>query len=1092
MRKYVEWACRNAPAVNTMLAASLIMGALCLANMRREVFPEFQLEILLVTVPYPGATPEEVEEGICQKIEEAVRSIDGIKKQTAVAREGAGFVVLELEKSVTNVSKVLSEVRGEVDRISTFPLQAEDPEVQQLVLRDPAIYVSVMSTEDVAGDASAELRLREATERVRDELLQLSTVSQANIRGAKPYQIDVEIPEAKLREYGLTLGDVAQIIRRQNVELPGGSLRSPAQEVILRGKDKHVIGAEIAKIPIVTQSDGVALTVEELGMVRDEFEDITSLSNFNGQPGWVIAVERTSHEDIMKMVAEVKKYVEAKKLPGYQLVTWGDRSIDVQDRYDMLVRNGLTGLVLVFLTLAVFLDLRLAFWVAMGIPVSLCIAGIALFFGGQTMNMLSMFAFLMALGIVVDDGIVIGENIFAHRQMGKSPMQAAVDGASEVLPSVLGSVTTTIIAFAPLMFVAGVMGKFIFIIPIAVIAMLIGSLIESVFSLPLHLSHRDGLFFMILRHLLYPLRWIGSLFAWINVHADRVLSWVIERLYTPVIRTAVRNPATTLSIFIAVLLASFGAVYAGVVPRNLFPKLDAPVIFFKITYPDGSPASLTRTSTERAERALVELNEKLKAQGRPFLKSYHRTVGSIANVGEMGPSANASGSHVGSVTVELLPAGERLDNSERIIEWWREMTGEFPGAERVNFDAMSFGPGGVAVEFKLLADGSEDSVRQLEAAVEECKHKLASYPGTYDVNDDSHPGKWEFQISVKEKAKSLGISLDELSSTVRAAYYGEEVMRLQRGRHEVKLMVRYPREDRKSLAKFDDIRVRTPDGSELPITELAEITVARGAAEINRVDQLRSITVSSNLDESKGNASQIVDDLKANYLPELKRKYPAVRFRWEGQQERNQESINSMMIGFAIAMVAMYVLLTIEFHSYLQPFIVMTVIPFGAIGAIWGHWLLGLDLTLFSMFGLVALAGVVVNDSIVLMDFINAKVASGMPLDDALVDSGRRRFRAVMLTSLTTVAGLAPMLMEKSFQAQVLIPMAAALVFGLMTTTVLVLVQTPCSYKLYAWWIDRVFWKVLPEYKEEGLVQKEHVRAVEGEVAANELVSSGP
>jgi multidrug efflux pump subunit AcrB len=758
----------------------------------------------------------------------------------------------------------------------------------------------------------------------------------------------------------------------------------------------------------------------------------------------------------------------------------------------MLIRNGMTGLILVFLTLAVFLDLRLAFWVAMGIPVSLAIAGIALFAGGQTMNMLSMFAFLMALGIVVDDGIVIGENIFAHRQMGKSPMQAAIDGATEVLPSVLGAVSTTIIAFSPLLFVSGVMGKFIFIIPLAVIAMLVGSLIESVFSLPLHLSHRDGILFLILRQILYPLRWVGGVFAWINVYAEAFVNWMIDRLYTPTIRTAVRNPALTVSIFLALLLTSFGAVIAGIVPTNLFPKLDSPVIFFKITYPDGSPASLTAQSTELAEDSLLALNKEMEAQGQPFLKAVHRTVGSLANVGEMGPNANASGSHVGSVTVELLPAGVRTLKSERIIELWREKTGEFPGAERVNFDALAFGPGGKAVEFKLLAPGDANSQAQLEAAVEECKQKLATYPGTYDVNDDSRPGKWEFQISVKERAKSLGVSLDDLASTVRSAYYGDEVMRLQRGRHEVKLMVRYPREDRKSLAKFEDIRVRTPDGSELPITELAEITVARGDAEINRVDQLRSITVSSNLDESKGNAQLIVDDLKADYLPKLRQEFPAVSFRWEGQQERNQESMQSLMIGFCIAMVVMYVLLTIEFHSYLQPFIVMTVIPFGAIGAVWGHWLLDLELTLFSMFGLVALAGVVVNDSIVLMDFINAKVASGMPLDDALVESGRRRFRAVMLTSLTTVAGLGPMLMETSFQAQVLIPMAAALVFGLMTTTVLVLVQTPCSYKLYAWWIDRVFWKVLPEYKEEGLVQKEHVRAVEGEMPEREeLVSSG-
>lgn len=1068
MRKYIEWACRNAPAVNTLLAAVLVMGALCLLTMRREVFPEFQLEILLVTVPYPGATPAEVEEGICQKIEEAVRSIDGIKKQTSVAQEGAGFLVIELNSNVRDVGKVLNEVRSEIDRIPSFPEQAEDPEVQQIVLRQPAIYLGVVAPEGGRHTEADELKLREVVERVRDDLLQLPSVSQANILGAKDFQIDVEIPEAKLREYGLSLKAVAQTIRRQNLELPGGSMKTQGQEVLLRGKDKQVLGEGIGKIPLVSQPDGVVITVDDLAEVRDEFDDITSISRINGRPGWVISIDRTATEDLLKLVAEVKGYAADKKLPGYELLTWADRSIEVRDRIDMLVSNGLQGLILVFLCLAVFLDLRLAFWVAMGIPASLCGAGIVLYFGGHTMNMLSMFAFLMALGIVVDDGIVIGENIYEHRQRGKTPLQAAIDGASEVIPSVLGSVGTTIIAFMPLMFVSGVMGKFIYIIPVAVIAMLLVSLVESTFSLPLHLSHRDGLFFFVMRQLLYPVRWMGAVFAWINVHADRWLGVFIQRWYTPVITWGVDNPLLVLSIAFALLCTSFGAVAAGFVPYNIFPKLDSPAVFFKITYPDGTPASLTDAATRRAERALMALDAEYKAKhGKSFFVAAHRTVGAVTNVGQQGPEARDSGSHVGAVSVELVPAEDRSITSNELIEQWRKATDELPGADRVNFDALSFGPGGLPVEFKLLAAANPESIAQLEAAVEKCKAKLATYPGTYDVNDDSRPGKWEFQLQIKDRAKALGIPLADLAETVRAAYYGEEVMRLQRGRHEVKLMVRYPREDRKSLANFDHIRVRTPDGVELPITELAEITIARGASEINRVDQMRSITVGSNLDEASGNASEIVADLKANFLPKLLEEYPLLRIRWEGQQQQNQESVSSLFVGFLIAMIAMYVLLTIEFHSYLQPVIVMSVIPFGAIGAIWGHWLLGLELTLFSMFGLVALAGVVVNDSIVLIDFINQRLDEGIPLRQALIESGQRRFRAVMLTSITTIAGLAPMLLETSFQAQVLIPMAAALVFGLATTTVLVLVQTPCSYLIYDWWIRNVFWRILPEYRRE-------------------------
>lgn len=1076
MKAILHWAIRNTPAMNTLMIAGMLVGVIALAKMRREVFPEFDLEILLVSVPYPGASPDEVEEGICQKIEEAVRSIEGIKKQTSVAQEGAGFVVIELLAEVKDVQKVLNEVRSEVDRIPSFPLFAEDPQVKQITLRQPVIRVGVVGPD--RHDPESELRLRTVAEHVRDDLLQRPAVSQAEIIGARQFQIDIEIPEETLRKHGLTLKQVAEIVRRENLELPGGIMRTDAGEVLLRGKNKRTIGEEIAEMPLITTPEGVVLRVGDLGEVRDEFDDtITSLSRINGLPGLVISVERTTSEDLMSMVADVRKYVEDAELPeGYSMLVWGDQSIEVRDRLRMLANNGVLGLILVFLMLAVFLELRLAFWVALGIPISLLGACAVLYFTGHTMNMLTSFAFLMVLGILVDDAIVIGENIHAHRQQGKDFLRAAVDGTHEVLPSVTTSIATTVIAFLPLMYVSGVMGKFIGVMPVAVIGALLISLAEAAFILPCHLSHPPSfesfqervrrwrslmsplprwtignalvVFAAVWAYLRYPFKRIGDLFVWSNGASNRVLDRFKDRFYVPLLRKSIDHATTTICIAIAVLMISFGLVASGLVPFNIFPKVDGNSINARIVYPDGTPVAVTEEATGRIERAIQQVNEKYSTPQSPLVTVVHRAVGQVSAPGAMGPDTRTSGSNVGGVSVELVDTTLRNVRSQQIIAEWRDLSGEFPGAETVSFGEMNFGPGGRPIEFKLLADAT--MMDELEAAVDETKSKLAQYGGVFDISDDSRPGKWEFQLRIKPNAMAMGIPMADLAETVRASYYGEEVMRLQRGRHEVKLMVRYPREGRRSMADFEEIRVRTLDGAERPIVELADINVERGYSEINRIDQMRSITITADIDESKANAYNIVQDLRNSFMPGLLDKYDGLRVRWEGQQEQTVESMDSLKTGLFVAMVAMFVLLTMEFRSYLQPLMILIIIPFGVVGAVWGHFIQGMALTMFSVFGLVALTGVVVNDAIVLIDFINHRVRDGLPLKEALLDAGAQRLRPVLLTSVTTVAGLLPILLERSFQAQIVIPMATSLCFGLMASTVLVLVLVPALYYVYA------------------------------------------
>lgn len=1064
MRRTIAWAITNSPGMNVLMVALMVIGGFSLMNMRREMFPAFELEIVLVTVPYPGATPTDSEEAICQKIEESIRSIDGIKKVTSVAQEGSGFVIAELRSDVQDVQKVMAEIDREVDRIPSFPALAEDPQIQQITFREAAIRVGIIGPDDRSRES--ELKLREVAENVRDDILGLSAVSSASIMGTRPYQIDVEIPEATLRSYGLSLDGVAAMIRARNIELPGGQLKADGQEILLRAKNKGRVGEQIGKLPLITQPSGVVLTVNDLGTVSDAFQDVTSVGEINGQPAMVVNVERTKTEDLLAMVDAVRDYVRETELPeGYEFIVWGDTSIEVRGRLSLLLRNGSQGLLLVFLVLTLFLEMRLAFWVALGIPISILGAGAALSWGDQTLNMLSLFSFLVALGIVVDDAIVIGENIYAHIQMDKPLVQAAIDGTIEVMPSVTASVTTTIIAFTPMFFVSGVMGKFMAVIPFAVIAMLVISLWESIFVLPCHLSHKHTGFFKVASVLIYPLRPIGILLNWLSHRAGDGLEWVCKRLYLPTLRFSLNHPPIPIACALAMFLITFGMIRGGIVPSILFPKSDNNNLQATIYFPDGTPARETDMATRKMEEALRRVSkevarERSNKSGIPVDKIYetaegsgtgpvrmtYRDVGTVTNLQDP-TGGGGAGSHVGQIFAELYDTEIRDIHSDELLAMWRKEAGEFAGAERITYGSVGVGPGGKPIEFKLLAPS--EHVDQLLASTDLIKERLGQFAGVYDIADDNTPGKWEFQFRVKDRALATGVTPTDLGETVRNAYFGAEVMRLQRGRHEVKLMVRYPEDERRSLVDFREIRVRTNDGNERPITELAEVTLNRGFSEINRVDQMRSITISADLDETKANADLIINELQKTFIPSLQNRYPDISVRWEGQREQSKESVGSLMTGFAIAILAMFVLLVLQFRSYIQPLLILAIVPFGMIGAVWGHALLGLPLTLFSMFGLVALSGVVINDSIVLIDFINTRVRAGVPFRDALLESGERRFRPIMLTSMTTIAGLIPLMMERSFQAQLLIPMAASLAFGLMLATFLVLLLVPTFYSLY-------------------------------------------
>jgi multidrug efflux pump subunit AcrB len=1080
MRNVIAWAVRSRSAMNLILIVAVLIGVVSLRLLKREVFPNFELDILMVQVLYPGASPEEVEEGICMKIEEAVRSIDGIKTTTAIARESMGYVVMELNAN-SDSQRILNEVRSQVDRIPSFPELAEDPEVQQITFRNPAIRLGLLASSSDA--PNSEWQLRDLSEEIRNELLELPSVSQVNIVGERPYQIDVEISEETLRKYGLTLQKLASVLRRENVEIPGGKIQATGETVLLRGKNKRLTGEEIAKLPVVTQADGTVLTVADLGTVRDGFDDTISYSRVNGQSAMVLSVDRTSEEDLLRIVDEVKAYIAEKKLPaGYTMTIWNDTSIDVRERIELLTEDGLQGLVLVFLVLAIFLEFRLAMWVAMGIPFAILATCGLLYTTGDTLNMLTLFSFLMALGLLVDDAIVISENFHTHMEMGKSTTEAAIEAATEVAPSVIAGVFCTVIAFIPLFFVTGVMGKFIACMPLTVVGMLLISLVEGFTILPSHLGH-DGML-QEMRATIRGLRqsaanlnpwetlgfgWLaqalllvadgvvlvfsyvmGSLkrfFDGVNRRADRLVVFLVERAYLPTLNWLLKRIPLALALQFAFLVLTLTFFKAGWTRYLTFPEMDGRLIQANISYPDGTPAHVTDAGVRQATDAIRRLSDRFAAQGMPLVSVVHEAVGGTGGA-PVGPDGRDSGEFVGNVNVELVGSEQRTLTSQQIVAMWREETGPIAGVEKAVFEMRSMGPGGKDIEFKMLASTADWP--KLEQAVERTKDALARINGVYDISDDSYQGKWEYQIRMKDRGRSMGVTTADLAETVRAAFYGEEVMRLQRGRHEVKLMVRYPQEDRASIAALEQLRVRGNDNLERPITELAQFDIRHGYSEIQRIDQRRAITITANVEESITTGGQAIADLQKAFLGQLSADFPEVAIRWEGQKEQDNESMASLGLGSIVALGAMFILLTFQLESVVQPMMILWLIPFAIAGAIWGHIFMRLDVTLFSVFGLVALMGMVVNDSIVLLDFINARRAENPeePLKTAILEASRRRIRPVALNTVTSVIGLIPLLADRSFQAQALIPMGVSLVFGLATATVLGLLILPTIYYL--------------------------------------------
>lgn len=1032
MNGAIKWMAVNHVAANLLMLVLVIGGFIMAPSIKQEIFPEVSLDRVLVSVAYPGAGPEEVEEGIIIKIEESLTAVDGIKQLKSTANEGFGTVVAEVY-SDENVDAVLQDIKSEIDRIITFPDDAEKPVISKLSNRREVISVVIY------GEASEKI-LREQAERIRDELLELQNITQVDLSGVRPFEITIEISEHTLQRYSLTLDQVAAAIRFASLDLPGGTIKTTGGEILLRTKERRYWGSEYADITILANPDGTQIKLGDIATVVDGFADSETYGRFDGKPAAMVQVFRIGEQKPTEISAKIIAYVEENrsKLPeSLQLAIWNDTSEIFNSRMSLLQKNALLGLGMVVIILGLFLEIRLAGWVMLGIPISFFGTLFVMPWLGVSINMISLFAFILALGIVVDDAIVVGENIYEHRQRGKPYRKAAIDGVLEVAIPVTFSILTTVAAFLPLIFVSGMMGKFIRVIPIIVITLLLMSLLESLLVLPAHLSSGKAQPFTsgLLGRIDRVRRWFGDgLQRFVNGPYLRLLKLNIHYRYL------------SLAVAMVALLLTIGVVKNGLIKFTFMPEVDGDRITVAIQMNRGVPIEETSRVSDlilqKGLETVAEYNEK-RPIGDSILRNVYSVVGGNIAGGGPGGGSSATATHISNIAMFLTKSEVRNIPATEISATWRKKVGEIPGLDSLTFRSNLVRMG---ANIDILLAHQDFAV--LERSSQRIREVLAEYQGVSDIEDTYGRGKREIKLKLKPAARTLGITETDLGRQVRAAFHGVEALRLQRGRNEIKVVVRYPDANRRELWNFETMRIRTPAGQEIPLQQAAEIIEGQGFSEINRTDRKRVINVSATVDNEQANAQEIISDLEQNLLPQLVADYPGLSWDMEGEEKERKESLGSMVSGFKLALVAIFTLLAIPFRSYTQPLLIMAAIPFGMIGAVLGHIIMGFNLSLLSLFGLVALSGVVINDSLLLIDKANRNRREGMSLYDAIVAAGTRRFRPIVLTSLTTFFGLVPMILETSVQAQFLVPMAISLGFGIIFGTGIILLLVPALYMI--------------------------------------------
>ena len=1033
MHAAIAWFARNPVAANLLMCILCSGGILSLLTVNQEEFPSIDAQIVSVTVPYLGAAPEEVERGVCIRVEEAIEGVEGIDKVRATSSEATCSVMAELEMDADAVA-ALNEIKSRVDGINSFPAETEKPIVSKLSLLRNVLWIAL------SGDAEERV-LKQVGQELREALVAIDGVSQVQLKYARADEISIEVSEHALRRHGISLDQVAAAVRSTSLDMPSGAIKSQAGEILIRSKGQAYRGEEFEEVAVLTQPNGAKLTLGEIADIRDGFEEGDLSARFNGKPAVVLAVSQLEDEDILQMAEDVKAFIaqaEPRLPEGLKLTVWTDTSQELVQRLNVLTSTAAGGFILVMIVLALFLRFRVAMWVAVGIPIAM-LGTIAVFpYASLQISSLSIMGFILVLGVLVDDAIVVGERIYSHEQLGKPPVLAAIDGTREVSVPVIFGVLTSMAAFLPLVLLPGRMAEFFSALGYVVIFALIFSIVESQLILPAHLAHRN-----------HAESEHGFGRAW-NRLQGRLSRW-LERMatehYAPLLRRALAWRHASAAVGVGVLIIALSLILSGRVVFSFFPEVEGNRIFAQLEMPEGTPVEATTKAARQIERGAQVLNRELMAElGReePIIRNQLTSIGTVS-VRNGPPDLPQPGrSHFAEVVIELPPAGERDNLSAwQAAKRWRELAGPVPDAVQLSFSASAFSAG-AAIDFEITGR----DVDQLRRAAAELRAELARYEGLFDIRDSFRAGKQEIQLSLLPEARNLGLTLSSLARQVRNAFYGAEAQRVQRGEDDVRVMVRFPEAERKSVGNLEDMHIRTPDGKEAPFYSVAGFQLGQGYSSIRRSNGRRVVNVVSDVDRQTVQPEDVLNSVQSNILPRLREQYPSLSFSLAGEQEERNEAILGLAYGAVLALVVIYALLAIPLRSYVQPLVIMSVIPFGAVGAIFGHWIMGVDLVFFSALGIVALSGVVVNASLVLVDFVNRRRRDGMAVDEALETSCLTRFRAILLTSATTFIGLIPLMLNLSPTTIMFVPMAVSLAYGVLFATFITLLYVPVLYRI--------------------------------------------
>jgi multidrug efflux pump subunit AcrB len=1012
----IAWFARNNVAANLLMWLLIVGGLFGAANIQKQVFPNFEINVISVRVPYLGAAPQEVEEGVLLKIEEAVKDLEGIKQLNSTAVEGMGTVSIQVEEDY-DVQSLLDEVKVQVDAIPRFPADTEKPVVYRQKIQQDVIWLSVY------GDAS-ERELKEFAKDLRDDIANLPGISSVQVVGARDYEISVELSEIDLQKYNLTFADVVARLSQTSIDLPGGSIRTENGDILLRTKGQAYTGWDFSQIVLVTNANGTRVTLGDVAYINDGFIENNQYAMFDDKPAVSLRVRAVGDQNALEISEQVNNYVDTKKaeFPAHITAdTWGDSSFYLADRLNMMLENMFFGALLVFLVLSLFLKIKLAFWVIVGLPV--CFLGTLLIMPldmiGVSINMLSLFAFILVLGIVVDDAIIMGESAYSEIDKKGHSTDNVIAGVKKVaMPATFG-VLTTIAAFSPMLMVSGPFGIIWKTIGMVVIVCLVFSLIESKLILPAHLVH------MKLKP--YDPSKANAFQRFRDFFSEGIKTFISNK-YAPFLAKAVRNRYTTVAVFLAMLILTIGMFGGGIVRFVFFPSIPSDFMIASFELEPGSSIEQRDDVLDTLRAAMHRMDDKVASDtGENVIK--HAVTYDNGNLG-------------GEIFAELTKGETRTLTDFEIQEMWREELPEIPGVKVLNISSPG-GPGGGA---DLSFEFSSSDIKALRAISNELRDALKSYEGVTDINDTFSGGSEEIQLALKPQADALGITLQQLGQQVRFGFYGAEVQRIQRDDEEIKVMVRYPKNERSSIEHLENMRIRAPGGQEIPFEQVATFTVGQGFDSIIRVDGKRSVTVTGVVDKALMDPSEITNDVIETVMPDLLDRYPRVEFQLQGNAKEQADAMFSLLQGLLFALFAIYTLLAIPLKSYSQPFIIMSVIPFGIVGAIVGHLVLDMAVSVLSICGIIALSGVVVNDSLIMVDFVNRARKEGLSLMDAAISAGTQRFRAIILTSLTTFMGLMPIVFERSLQAQIVIPMAISLAFGILFATIITLLLVPALY----------------------------------------------